>query len=98
MATLVSVSLDVTKITKSKIKKGQYLDVTVSINDETNQYGQNVAVYESQSKEERESKNNKNFIGNGKVVWTQDGTITLAKKEEDKKEEKKEETTQDLPF
>ncbi len=98
MATLVSVSLDVTKITKSKIKNGKYLDVTVSINDETNQYGQNVAVYESQSKEERESKNNKNFIGNGKVVWTQDGTVTLAKKEEEKKEEKKEETTQDLPF
>ena len=56
MATLVSASLDVTKIKKQKLKDGKYLNITVSINDDTNKFGQNVGVYETQSKEEREGK------------------------------------------
>ncbi len=95
MATLVSASLDVTKITKQKLKDGKYLDITVSINDETNKFGQNVGVYETQSKDERESKEKKNYVGNGKVVWT-DGTVELAQKDEQK--EAKKESTPDLPF
>ena len=95
MATLVSASLDVTKITKQKLKDGKYLDITGSINDETNKFGQNVGVYETQSKDERESKEKKNYVGNGKVVWT-DGTVELAQKDEPK--EAKKESTPDLPF
>ena len=59
MATLVSASLDVTKIKKQKLKDGKYLNITVSINDDTNKFGQNVGVYEPQSKEEREGKEKK---------------------------------------
>ena len=86
MATLISASLDVTKITKERLNEGKYLNITISVNDDTN-YGNNCGVYENQTKEEREAKAKRNYIGNGKVVWT-DGTITLAEKEE-KKEEKK---------
>tara|TARA_R100001086_G_scaffold131067_2_gene68043 strand:+ start:3721 stop:3999 length:279 start_codon:yes stop_codon:yes gene_type:complete len=92
MATLVSASLDVTKIKKQKLKDGKYLNITVSINDNTNKYGQNVGVYETQSKEERERDEKKNYVGNGKVVWT-DGNVELAQKDE-----QKEESTPDLPF
>jgi hypothetical protein len=42
------------------------------------QYGQNVSVFYAQSKEEREAKTNKTYIGNGKVVWT-DGNIKTAR-------------------
>ena len=92
MATLVSASLDVTKIKKQKLKDGKYLNITVSINDNTNKYGQNVGVYETQSKEERERDEKKNYVGNGKVVWT-DGNVELAQRDE-----QKEESTPDLPF
>ena len=43
--------------------------------------GQNVSVTDSQSKEEREAKAPKTYIGNGKVVWT-DGQVTRAEQQE----------------
>lgn len=51
------------------------IELTASINDESNNYGQNVSVYVSQSKEEREAGQKKFYVGNGNVFWT-DGKIT----------------------
>ena len=79
MSTLISLSIDVSKITKSKIKDMKYLDVTISVDDATNQWGKNASIYESQTKEEREAKAPKAYIGGGKVVWTT-GTISVAEK------------------
>lgn len=77
MSALVSVSLNLAKVPKDKVidgKKGKYLNVTVSINDETDQYGNNAAIYVSQDKEEREAKADRTYLGNGRVVWT-DGEV-----------------------
>ena len=81
MAGLVNVSLDLSKIDKTKVKDGKYLNAIVAIGDDTNQYGQNASVYISQSKEEREAKDARTYIGNGKVVWN-DGNIVNAEKVE----------------
>ena len=64
-----------------KQKDGSFKNYTISISDEVNQYGQNVSVYESQTKEQREAKEKKNYIGNGKVFWT-DGKISVAPKKQ----------------
>lgn len=45
-----------------KQKDGSYKNYTISISDEVNQYGQNVSVYESQTKEQREAKEKKNIL------------------------------------
>ena len=85
MAGLLNISINVADLPKEKFvqgKKGTYYNFTVSVNDETNQYGQNVSVYDSQTTEERESKKKKLYIGNGKVVWT-DGQMTTVEKAED---------------
>ena len=82
MAQLFSASLDVSKISKDKLVKGDkgtYLNITVSINDEEDNYGNVLSITESQTKEERESKSKKNYLGNGKLVWSSDGG-TPAKK------------------
>jgi hypothetical protein len=82
MATLINLSLDLAKIDKSKIveKEGKkFYSITISINNET-KFGNNVSSYDNQSKEEREAGAKKNYLGNGKVFWT-DGTITVAEKE-----------------
>lgn len=81
MAGLVNISLDLSKIDKTKIKDGKYLNAIVAIGDDTNQYGQNASVYISQTKEEREAKSNRIYFGNGKVVWN-DGNIVNAEKVE----------------
>ena len=94
MATLITQSIDVTKITKSKLRDGKYLDITTNVEDATNKFGQNVSTYESQTKEEREAKTKRTYIANGKVVWTEDGTIKVAEKQ-DKPQEA---PAKDLPF
>lgn len=53
--------------------------ITISINDEANQWGQNISAYVSQSKEEREEKKPRFYVGNGKTYWT-DGVIKVAEK------------------
>lgn len=79
MSTLISGSIDLTKIEKSKLKDGKYLQVQISVNDTTDNYGNNIAITLNQSKEERDAKEKKTYIGNAKVVWT-DGVIKTAEK------------------
>lgn len=63
----------------TKQPDGSYKNYTMGINDDTNQYGQNVSVWEEQTKEERQSKKKRNYIANGRVVWN-DGVIKNAEK------------------
>lgn len=85
MGALINVSLDVTKLPKEKFVTGKngavYYDFTVSVNDKTNEWGKNVSIYDSQTKEEREAKKDKKFLGSGTVVWT-DGSISAAERKE----------------
>jgi hypothetical protein len=76
------------------------VSITISTSDETNNYGQNVTSFVSQTKEQREAKAGKYYVGNGKVFWT-DGKITVAKKKEDVTapvQAPSQESFNDLPF
>lgn len=99
MSGLVNFSLDLSKLPKDKIikgKKGQYINLTASINDDT-KFGNNVSFSVSQSKEEREGKESKVYVGNGKVVWT-DGNIVVAEKEEQEPFNSVVDSNDDSPF
>ena len=89
-------------------KKGDKgLSVTVSINDETKVFTheigeslQNVSAYVSQSKEDREAKKDRFYVGNGKIFWT-DGKISIASKPEEAPKQDSSTTDSDgeqLPF
>ena len=83
MATIINASIDVTKIPKESLikgKKGTYANVTVFINDET-RFGNNASIAMSMSKEQREAGQEKVWLGNGRVVFT-DGEVALADREE----------------
>ena len=77
-----------------KNSEGKYVNYTLSINDKPDQYGNNCSVTLSQTKEEREAKAKKTYVGNGKVVWT-DGKIETAPKVERNNNSN---NGQDLPF
>ena len=102
MSAIINLNLRVDALPKEKFVKGKdgavYYNFTVSINDDTNQFGQNVTAIDSQTKEEREAKKPKNYLGNGNVVWT-DGKIVAVKRDtqEMAKQTSKEES-EDLPF
>ena len=73
MASIISGSIDLTKIDKSKIyegKKGKYYPVTVVVNDEVGQYGDSGYIMTEQTKDERDAKAQKQYLGNVKVIWT----------------------------
>ncbi len=85
MSALLNLSIDVANLPKEKFVKAKngkvYYNFTVSVNDQTNDYGQNVSAFDSLTKEEREAGKNKSYIGNGKVVWT-DGSIVVAERQD----------------
>ena len=85
MSTLITGSIRVDKLPKEKFIMGKdgavYYNFTISVQDET-RYGNNVAFMDSQTKEEREAKVAKNYLGNGKVVWQSADGIKLAERDD----------------
>jgi len=69
----VSLSINVTKIDKSRLyegKKGKYLDATALIDlDEVDKFGNNGFIAEQVSKQERENGVKGTILGNAKVSW-----------------------------
>ena len=81
MASIIKASINLNEIPKDKIfigKKGKYLPITITINDEVDQFGNQGPVVVAQSKEEREAKNPKVYLGNVKVVWTNGDNVAAA--------------------
>jgi len=81
MASIIATSIDLNKIPKDKIivgKKGKYLPITITLNDETDQFGNQGPVVVQQSKEERDAKTEKVYLGNVKVVWTNGTNVAAA--------------------
>lgn len=70
---IISCSIDVSKIDKSKLIEGKngamYYNFDAIVKDEKDKYGKDVSLSAGQTKEERESKTPKTYIGSGKVVW-----------------------------
>jgi hypothetical protein len=80
---IINASIDLTKIDKSKINNhangAKYLSISIFINDEPDKYGNNVSIALAQTKEEREAKQNRVYLGNGKTVGVapaQGGTLS----------------------
>lgn len=100
MGALINVSLNLDKLDKTKVikgKNGNYYNLTLSVNDTTGQYGDNVSAFNTQSMEERQAKTAKNYVGNGKVVWT-DGTIVAAERTDSQPASQPQVADADFPF
>ena len=81
MASIVKASINLNAIPKEKIfvgKKGKYLPITITLNDELDQFGNQGPVVVEQTKEERDAKAAKTYLGNVKVVWTNGTNVDVA--------------------
>ncbi len=80
MAQIINISIDLLKVDKSKIKEVQlkkggtakFLDLSIFIMDEQDQYGNIASVSINQTKEEREANTPKVYVGNGKRTWAKE--------------------------
>ena len=81
MASILKTSINLNAIPKDKIingKKGKYLPITISLNDDLDQFGNQGPVCVDQTKEERDAKEAKTYLGNVKVVWTNGNNVEPA--------------------
>ena len=86
MASIISANIDLTKIEKAKIyegKKGKYYPITIVLNDELGQYGDSGYIQTEQTKEERDAKLPKSYLGNVKVVWSNGSNVSPAPRDGD---------------
>ena len=81
MASIIKTSINLNNIPKDKIfngKKGKYLPITITLNNEPDQFGNQGPVVVEQTKEERDAKTSKTYLGNVKVVWTDGNNVDRA--------------------
>ena len=81
MASIIKTSINLNNIPKDKIfvgQKGKYLPITITLNDELDQFGNQGPVVVEQTKEERDAKAAKTYLGNVKVVWTNGQNVDVA--------------------
>lgn len=96
---IISASIDLAKLDKSKIVEGKnggkYYNVTLFVGDEKDKYGIDVSVSDKQEKEEIAAKAPKKYLGNGRVIWQ-------GASKQDRKDpaysSKPQSKTDDLPF
>jgi hypothetical protein len=103
MASIIKASINLNEIPKDKIiigKKGKYLPITITLNDEVDQFGNQGPVIVDQTKEEREAKVAKTYLGNVKVVWSNGDNVAAAPRDgqPQQAQAKQEEPADDLPF
>jgi hypothetical protein len=102
MASIINTSINLSNIDKSKIidgKKGKYLPITITINNELDNFGNQGPVIMTQSKEERESKTEKKYLGNVKVVWSDGNNVGPAPREgQPQQKQQANVENDDLPF
>lgn len=99
MAEILSGSIDLNKIDKSKITEkklkdgtiGKFININVTINNEVDPYGNIAGLTVSQTQEERTAKAKKVYLGNLKRVWSDAPAPTLDNVQNEDKES-------DLPF
>ena len=81
MASIIKTSINLNEIPKDKIingKKGKYLPITITLNDEVDQFGNQGPGCVDQTKDERDAKTAKTYLGNVKVVWTNGDNVEVA--------------------
>jgi len=102
MASIIKTSINLNAIPKDRIfvgKKGKYLPITITLNDEPDQFGNQGPVVVEQTKEEREAKEPKTYLGNVKVVWTNGDNVAAAPRGDASQSQPKVNVEkEDLPF
>lgn len=90
MATNISVKIDVKKIDKNRLyvgEKGVYLDATILMRDEPDEYGNNGMIVQNVTEDERKAGVKGAILGNVRYIAKKQVT-----------EEKRQEEIDDLPF
>jgi|TARA_R110001592_G_scaffold75852_2_gene229478 hypothetical protein len=103
MASIIKASINLSEIPKEKViigKKGKYLPIVITLNDDADQFGNQGPIIVDQTKDERDAKAQKTYLGNVKVVWTNGTNVDTAPRDNMQPVAKPQSNTleNDLPF
>ena len=101
MASIIKTSINLNAIPKDRIfvgKKGKYLPITITLNDTPDQFGNQGPVVVEQTKEERDAKAPKTYLGNVKVLWTNGQNVDRAPMDNQQQAAPAPAVDEDLPF
>lgn len=79
-------------------KNGKGIATTISVNSEPDQFGNSTSSWVSQTKEEREAKATRTYVGNGTIVFSEAKEYPVSPKKEFTQKASSNEMSQDLPF
>jgi hypothetical protein len=79
-------------------KKENGVSVIIHVNNEKNQYGNNITGWVKQSEEDKKNKKPKFYVLNGKTFWTEDGELPADYSEQMPDDSPDGEGNNDLPF
>lgn len=68
-------------------KTAKYLSLSISVDDKVDKFGNNVSCTLAQSKEEREAKKPRVYLGNGKVVFVRQPVLTAKECQDNESDE-----------
>lgn len=73
MGVIIGASICLDQIDESKVTIAQngkrYLNISIVVNDKLDKFGKHVELSHSQTKEERDSKAKKKYLGSGNQIW-----------------------------
>lgn len=98
---IISARIDVTKIDKSRLYKGDkgtYLDVIITTKDQPDQYGNNGMVAQSVSKEERVAGTKGAILGNIKIISGGGSQQQAAPVQQQHQQRQQQQQDDDIPF
>ncbi len=75
------VSVMEAKAAKGDVNGGKYFNLTISVNDDAPRFRQNVSITAEQTKEAREAKAPKFYVGNGRTFWAGNGEFVPPKED-----------------
>lgn len=82
MSLIIKTNLKISDIPEDKIyqgAKGSYLPVTIIVNEDLNDFQKQGPIFIEQSREEREAKTPKHYLGDSVVVFNDLNTIKTTK-------------------
>jgi hypothetical protein len=77
-------------------ENGKGISTTIAVNSDVDQFGNNVSMWIAQTKEQRDAKAPRNYVGNGTVVFSKAKEYPVAPKKEIKQSNN--ELNSNLPF
>ena len=98
---MITLSICLSDLPKEKIQTAtngkKYINLVVDKRKEAGKYGETHTLYVSQSKEEREAKNDKKYVGSGKE-YVYNGQQNNASKASEHQAQEQEQSNDGLPF